>query len=541
MPNDLSGGTPPPDRDPSLGAAFDKKWWPGVADKILRHFLPYGAGDGPDPALVDPLSNGLQSVFGAQKSEDLGESNVRKFLKSPKSTTDNLSDELMLSLGGRATEAVQNRIASETGGLFPESKRKSLAVDPNRPRPSSSGSDLADKPKRPYPRRSGQPEDYWRSLGSADQSFMGERNARGDVYDTFLNSFESREQEKFSKDANVQVNEAAWQARHKAALAIGAGAQFSIDDDTYHIPSINQAPNRSNWLIGSIVHAAWQIQYAASRWQDDILAEYLVSKGGTPTGGKRVRGELIDYRTIDTSEEAPTYYGAARFAFGKYRPDLIDFTQRTVYEIKPIRAAASGVLQLWRYTHNFNCARYFDELYSAGAAGKDRYFLTPAPLKGSPFSAIELTEYVDAYLGDKNNKNAKYKPEWVDMVRLRASGKRIYAVPILVPAIPGLVLYSIYDKKKPGEAEQKQITDLIKTGLIVVTTVAIIAAIVAVTIATAGSADVVAATLLGGEASELAAGEVVVDIMGDSMVVSQIPDVSAAFNSALGQLVPVLP
>jgi hypothetical protein len=259
----------------------------------------------------------------------------------------------------------------------------------------------------------------------------------------------------------------------------------------------------------------------------------MFTKGGTPKGGQGIRGELMDYRDLDPNPKNPTLTAAARFAFGNYRPDILDLTDRCVYEIKPIRAAANGVSQIWRYTHNFNCARFFDELNTAGAAGKGRYFLSPAATNDSPFSPVDLTSTVEQYLTVR--PGAKRKSSWIDLYAMLKKGKSIYAIPVLVPAIPGLVLYSIHETNKPGKQEQDQLTEMIKTGLLVVGAVAVIAAIVFISIATAGAADAVALGLAG-EAAELTAGEVTVEVMSDALVVSEIPTFTSAVSESLSQL-----
>jgi hypothetical protein len=67
----------------------------------------------------------------------------------------------------------------------------------------------------------------------------------------------------------------------------------------------------------------------------------------------------------------------------------------------------------------------------------------------------------------------------------------------------------------------------------------VIAAIVAISIATAGAADAVALGLAG-EAAELTAGEVAVDVIGDTLVVSEMPTFTSAVSESLGQLTAVM-
>jgi hypothetical protein len=483
----------------------------------------------------------------------MGEANVRAFLKSPSSPTDVLSDELMLGLSQRAGPAVRNRLTSVgQSGSLSTPKAPSLAVSPALPpallagRGGSGGvPPRKNRPKPPKPLN--EPADYWQNLIWADKGFASEQRTRQDVYDSFANDLVGLERTRFSKDPNVAVDAETWQGRYQMALAIqaGAAAQFSLNDDMYNLPTPDdmyklpptQPLDRSNWLVGNLVHAAWQMDYMASRQQHEILGEFRIYPGHDFE--KLAKGGFMDYRTLDPDEEAPTLTGPVRYAFGRYRPDIIDFTQSWILEIKPIRSAARGILQLWRYTHNYNCARYFDELTKAGAAGMPRYFLSPGALSDIPFNPFEVTGYVDKYF--EQYPDAARSPINSDLKRLRASGKEIWAIPIIVRPIPGLVLYMIHDKKRPSQAEQQQLTDIIKTGLIVVATVAIIAAILVAAIAAAAPAEAIVAGLIGGETTQLTAGAVEVGLLGEqALVVEQMPAAVSAFDSTLTSLSPVL-
>ena len=56
----------------------------------------------------------------------------------------------------------------------------------------------------------------------------------------------------------------------------------------------------------------------------------------------------------------------------------------------------------------------------------------------------------------------------------------------------------------------------------------------------AGSAEAIVAGLTEG-AMQLTSGEVVVDVLGDSLVATQVPNLTTAFQPAVTSLIPVLP
>src|SRR5262249_2456569 len=161
------------------------------------------------------------------------------------------------------------------------------------------------------------------------------------------------------------------------------------------------------WLIGQLAHASYQFDYLNAFIEKDVLAEFMISLGGKNRRAPSTRGQLVDYRTLRKDPRAL----AAQFAFGKYRPDLIDLTDGDIYEFKPLRGAALGVLQLWRYMHNFNLATLFNELVAEKNGTRQdtsRYALAGGRMPGEILIPVELTQFVDAYLKRKRGAAKKY-------------------------------------------------------------------------------------------------------------------------------------
>jgi hypothetical protein len=231
---------------------------------------------------------------------------------------------------------------------------------------------------------------------------------------------------------------------------------------------------------------------------------------------------LRDYRKIRRSKEEPDQLGAAQWAFGDWRPDLIDFWENEIFEIKPVRTAHYGVLQLWRYTHNFNCALYFDWLTKPGAQDRD----IPQPLRlGRPsdhcFREVDPSTFMEEYFRSRDEKDEENEsgagqrpriPKQRQRARqseiesvLRARGK-IKVVPMLVPPIPGLVLYLVHSDKPDDDDKPKRPPrgGVLPKVAIVVTGVLVIAAVfVGIVMATAALAEGAAAA----ESSALALSE----------------------------------
>ncbi len=78
------------ERPKEWGAKPATDWWNKASDALLRRLVGFPQGDGPPPEQTERLSKGVQIVFGAQTSSDLGERAVRTFLNAHNESTDAL-------------------------------------------------------------------------------------------------------------------------------------------------------------------------------------------------------------------------------------------------------------------------------------------------------------------------------------------------------------------------------------------------------------------------------------------------------------------
>ena len=271
-----------------------------------------------------------------------------------------------------------------------------------------------------------------------------------------------------------------------------------MDDDAYHLTAPPMNPSPSNWFIGELVHANYQFDYLAARPNNDVLAEFYVRN----FNAKR-EPQFVNYRTLPDDDPL---IGPAQYAFGKTRPDLIDFAERTVYEFKPLRGAPLGVLQLWRYTHNFNLARLFDDLVAEDRAqkerGRTRYSLRPGAFPDGILAPIELTQYVDGYM--KKKRGIDKTRTWAYFAGLRARGERLFAFPVLAPAIPGLVLYSVHTNNESPEQRRDVLKNIVVTGILVAAAILLIALFAAALLGAGAGALAVGTTAAVSEGSALA-------------------------------------
>ena len=536
---DIPGGYERP-RNPNWGEKIDQRWWTDAASLVLRRFINPGAGEGPDQSLVTSLCQGLQLAFDIENTDDLGEVTVRRFLKSPEDTdTAILKDLFAENMFTRCAPVISNRSKYDRYSMFAEKKKKATMVLAQ----PSHGPVRTSSPRRPIPKGAKPGEDYWQTpIRRANSAFDAESIQRNGIFDTFRLALEGESRAKFIADPAVQVNEERWRAYFSVAQIIAAGARGNsgMEDDNYHEPT-GSTSLKSNWLIGQLVHARWQFDYMMSRPANAILAEYLFSGGATESGIAPVRGDLKDYREIEVDENNPTWLGASQYAFGKYRPDLIDFTSQSVFEIKPIRGADLGILQLWRYSHNFNCARYFDELTKSGAQGKARYSLQPNPVPEGVFGPVDVTAYISTYL--KDMPKAKYRPGWADFAPLVNSGEKIIAYPVIIKSIPGLILYSLHRGSDTKEKIIEELGEAIKTGVKIVAIIVVIAATSYALLAAGGVAAATMANIgVGATAAAEAAAEslVVVEVFGEGFAITEFDAALTSITAGLARIAPVL-
>jgi hypothetical protein len=110
-------------------------------------------------------------------------------------------------------------------------------------------------------------------------------------------------------------------------------------------------------------------------------------------------------------------YGTLNFALAGTRADIIDFTTREMFEIKPAGLASEAVLQLWAYLDNHEVARTFNALVDDGA--------TVPPLEVGDASAL---------------------PESVTepfTIQVRGIKTPLAIQPYTVNRLPGLILYTV--------------------------------------------------------------------------------------------------
>jgi hypothetical protein len=145
------------------------------------------------------------------------------------------------------------------------------------------------------------------------------------------------------------------------------------------------------------------------------------------------------------------------------RPDIVDIDDRKIFEIKPVRSAHKGVLQLWRYVSNFRMSWAFDDITTR----------RPQP---SPMRVYELRL---SYPPSSVLKSFELYP----LLRARKVGKaydkykKVWVQPFALSSLPGLLLYRLREGN-PDEEEPEKVPDIIKgiiTGVLVVAAVAVVA------------------------------------------------------------------
>ncbi len=550
-------------RPASWGDKLTPGWWVKASDALLRRLIGYGAGEGPPQDETERLSKGLQIIFRAAISDDLGEREVRRFLGADQESSATLYIRLCDDLVERCGPLIARQIAETEDSETDRPPSPSAAVE------SASGQDTGSPfspqgidVRRPSP--GGGPPHWWQTwIGKQDAEFETESRRREEVYGTFVTAL-GRKGKSFSAIPAVQPNPEYWKsmfdsARAIAQLAIGIPGDES--DDAYHFARHLDVPVglRSHWLLGELVHAQWQFEYMDAELYSDILAEFLFSKGAPKGRSGRVRGPLRDYRTIRRSVEEPDQFGAAQWAFGNWRPDIIDFARSMIFEIKPLRTAHHGVLQLWRYAHNFNCAYYFDWLEKPGAQGKAmRMPLVPGTTNGSYFREVDpssfLEEYFRARAAASDDPAAVSQPKTkIPKVRQRArrseiegvlrAGGRMKILPFTAHAIPGLVLYRVESERTKEDGESPRIPTVAKVALVVVGVLVVGAVIVAV-LSAAGTATAGVAVATAGGASAtgaLAEGSaalatVAPAALGTAPVSASVPVASGGAGTAAAEL-----
>jgi len=539
-------------RPKSWGPPIDDAWWYKASDEILRRALGLGAGDGADQDMVKQLQRAFKIGFHVSESDDEGEGILRRYLGVGDRPTSEMLTLFTDTVLNQSDTAVRNRLALEKQSLFAAPPHQhSAAVAPGGGRPKAAVSvGTAAKPRATPEAGPGGASDFWQAwIDFQRWSFEKEAALRTELYQQTLNQLDPALRPQFEKDGAVQPDITRWRTRFNAAFQLAAAAKgigVMVPDDFYHEPDAYDprlpAGAPSNWFIGELIHAAWQWDYMTAFLRSTVLGEYMVS--GAAPEGSMIRGDLRDYRELVADREEPSLLAAAAYAFGRYRPDLIDFATRGIYEIKPIRAAAAGVIQLWRYAHNFNCARYYDELTKAGARGTSRYWLEAKPMPAHTLTPYNLTEYVDQYLNSL--PKGRRRASAYQLAAIRKRGERLYAYPVFLADAPGLVLYTVHSEKEGEDAEKraKQLQGALRTVAIVVGVVALVAVLVAAIVLSGGAAAPVAAGIA--EAAGVAEGAAllegatvmapVVDVAGTALTVGSLGEVTTAAGSSLAGL-----
>lgn len=167
--------------------------------------------------------------------------------------------------------------------------------------------------------------------------------------------------------------------------------------------------------IGNRVHKEIQYRYLASRRANRISLDNRVhTLSGSETlsvlAARNRRGE----------------FDALNFALAGTRADIVDFTTREMFEIKPATLASEAVLQLWAYLDNHEVARVFAALTDDAVASI------------APFQAGNVTRLPKPVL---------------EQFTLQVRGLRVplTITPYVVDRLPGLILYTVGTGSRQGK------------------------------------------------------------------------------------------
>ncbi len=556
------------ERPAEWGPAITDDWWSKCSDAVLRRLIGFGGGEGPPQDQTQRLSKAFQIIFHAPESSDHGERAARTFTRSESESTEHLYVTLCDALAARCGPLVQRQVAEVKASQQdrPSSPSAAISGKPSLPRRRSSPNNARSvRPQPPSPSRdkNAPPQlGWWQQviIDATKRQFDEERLARERIYEEYLAALDPPLQLKFMAEPSVRPNPMLWEARFNRALAIAAtarGIKQEMLDDAYHFGERYQVPAnlQSQSILGELIHAAWQFHYLDAEPHSSVLAEFMFAAGALPDALPPIREtELRDYREIVTDEEVPTWLGAARWAFGKQKPDILDFTKRRIIEIKPVRGAPAGVLQLWRYTHNFNCARCFDELTKAGAMGTERYALEPQSPDANCLPPLDLNEFLEQYFAaeDEERDRAAVRKGRIPSKRRRVgrteversvrAGRKLKVVPFLLSDIPGLVLYLVHDENKPEQEQPDSApSNTARNVVLVVTTLVVVAAVVAaiallpVAVGAATASAALAET--GAVTAALTSGEVaMVEMFGAGFQIGEFAAAASKVSSSLVQL-----
>jgi hypothetical protein len=415
----------------------------------------------------------MQIIFQATESTDVGEGNVRNFLNANDEPSDRLYVTLSDVLATRSGPVLARELA-QAEEPPQEVSNPSIAVDPARPLSLPQQGTTIVRPKPP-----GTPPNWWqRWIDTQTAKFETERDDRVVIFQTFLEGVSGSNRKVFAGIPAVQPNVDDWKRLFDRALAIAQtaiGMPAGANDDAYHFDSMPSVPPnlRSFWLLGELVHAQWQFEYMDAEKSHDIVAEYLFSKGAAPRK-PNLRGQFRDWRRIRSDPEYADQIGAIQWSFGNWRPDIIDLADNHIFEIKPVRTAHYGVLQLWRYCHNYNCAQYFDWLEKPGAQGKEMPPpLLPGKVSGFYFRDVDPSDFLEDYFGSRSSRipKTRRRAKRTEIESVLRRGGRIRVMPFRAAAIPGLVLYFVTEDKKtpdePAPSTGEQIFRVV-TGILII-------------------------------------------------------------------------
>lgn len=158
--------------------------------------------------------------------------------------------------------------------------------------------------------------------------------------------------------------------------------------------------------IGRRVHQAIQMRYLRERRANRIALDNRVH---TAAGSEQL-SRLA--RKLKRGE-----YATLNYALAGGRVDIVDFTRREMWEIKPASLASEAVLQLWAYLDNHEVARVFGDLVQDGEP--------VAPMAPGDTLMLPLSVTLPIKL------------------RLRGVPAPIVIYPYTNSRLPGLILYSV--------------------------------------------------------------------------------------------------